>query len=171
MMEAPGGPARSMAMTRFVPLLSLLLIGCAHRADTHAATQALAQASAAPAAVLQAPPDVARPPPDALRHPSGLASKVLRHGGGRTHPGPVSKVTVHYTGWSADGTLVDSSLARGTPATFPLNAVIPGWTEGVQLMVVGEVRRLWIPEDLAYKGRPGPPQGLLVFDIALLEFE
>ena len=80
-------------------------------------------------------------------------------------------MTVHYTGWTTDGTMVDSSIQRGTPATFPLSAVIPGWTEGVQLMVVGEARRLWIPEDLAYKGRPGPPAGDLVFDVVLLGIE
>ena len=58
--------------------------------------------------------------------------------------------------------------ARGEPATFPLNRVIPGWTEGVQLMVVGEKRRFWIPEELAYKGKPGP-QGTLVFDVELID--
>ena len=65
--------------------------------------------------------------------------------------------------------MFDSSQRRGRPATFPLNGVIPGWTEGVQLMVVGEKRRLWIPEELAYAGRPGAPQGMLVFDVELLE--
>jgi peptidylprolyl isomerase len=60
---------------------------------------------------------------------------------------------------------------RGTPATFGLNQVIAGWTEGLQLMVVGETRRLWIPEDLAYKGRAGRPAGMLVFDVELLEIK
>jgi peptidylprolyl isomerase len=67
--------------------------------------------------------------------------------------------------------MFDSSVSRGQPATFPLNRVIPGWTEGVQLMVVGEQRRLWIPEELAYKGAPGAPQGMLVFDIELISYE
>jgi len=118
-----------------------------------------------------APPDVAAPPANAQRTASGLASRVLRRGNGNTHPGPRDRVTVHYTGWTTDGQMFDSSRQRGRPATFPLDRVIPGWTEGVQLMVVGEQRRLWIPEDLAYRGRPGAPQGMLVFDIELISFE
>lgn len=118
--------------------------------------------------LLIAPPDVQAPPPDAARTPSGLATKVLRQGFGQVHPGPTSEVTVHYSGWTTDGALFDSSYRRGRPATFPLDRVIPGWTEGLQLMVAGERRRLWIPEQLAYGGRPGPPQGMLVFDVELL---
>jgi peptidylprolyl isomerase len=60
---------------------------------------------------------------------------------------------------------------RGQAATFPLNQVIAGWTEGLQLMVVGEKRRFWIPEKLAYQGRAGAPQGMLVFDVELLSFD
>jgi peptidylprolyl isomerase len=67
--------------------------------------------------------------------------------------------------------MFDSSIARGEPVTFGLNQVIPGWTEGVQLMVEGEKTRFWIPEELAYKGRPGAPQGMLVFEIELLKIE
>ncbi len=115
------------------------------------------------------PPDVAAAPADALRTPSGLASKVLRVGLGSIHPGPRSLVTVHYTGWQTDGTMFDSSVQRGTPATFRLDQVIPGWAEGVQLMVVGEKRRFWIPARLAYEGTPDRPQGMLVFDIELLD--
>ncbi|MCA9605445.1 MAG: FKBP-type peptidyl-prolyl cis-trans isomerase, partial [Myxococcales bacterium] len=76
-----------------------------------------------------------------------------------------------YTGWTTDGRMFDSSRRRGEPATFGLNQVIPGWGEGVQLMVVGEQRRLWIPQELAYNGRPGMPAGMLVFDIELLAIE
>ena len=65
--------------------------------------------------------------------------------------------------------MFDSSHARNAPSTFPLNRVIKGWGEGVQLMVVGEKRRFWIPEELAYKGQPGRPQGMLVFEIELLK--
>ncbi len=115
------------------------------------------------------PPDVAAPPADAERTASGLASKVLQRGTGTEHPTATSTVSVHYSGWTTDGQMFDSSVARGRPATFPLNRVIPGWTEGVQLMVVGEKRRLWIPANLAYEGRPGAPQGMLVFDVELLE--
>ena len=118
-----------------------------------------------------APADVAAPPADAEKTASGLASKVLKPGVGDEHPKANSTVTVHYSGWTTDGKLFDSSVVRGEPATFPLNRVIPGWTEGVQLMVVGEKRRLWIPEELAYKGAPGAPQGMLVFDVELLSIE
>lgn len=117
----------------------------------------------------KAPADVAAPPADAKRTASGLAYKVLQPGTG-DKPGPTSVVTVHYTGWTTDGKAFDSSVSRGRPATFPLNRVIPGWTEGLQLMSVGEEMRFWIPVDLAYKGRPGAPKGMLVFDVELLSF-
>jgi len=116
-----------------------------------------------------APTDVGAPPSDAVKTASGLASKMLRAGDGKTRPAPESIVSVHYTGWHTNGKGFDSSVARGNPARFPLNRVIPGWTEGVQLMTVGEERRFWIPEKLAYQGRPGMPPGMLVFDVELLE--
>ena len=114
------------------------------------------------------PSDVSAPPADAKRTKTGLASKVLKAGTGKDNPKATSKVTVHYSGWTTDGKLFDSSVTRGAPATFPLNRVIPGWTEGLQLMVVGEQRRFWIPKELAYNGKPGRPQGMLVFDVELL---
>lgn len=117
---------------------------------------------------LPAPPDVAAPPADAEKTASGLATKVLTPATGDKHPEPQDKVKVHYTGWTTDGKMFDSSVKRGQPATFGVKQVIPGWTEGLQLMALGEKRRMWIPEDLAYKGRPGP-QGMLVFDVELLE--
>lgn len=116
------------------------------------------------------PPDVAAPPADAVQTPSGLASKVVTPGTGSARPTATSRVTVHYSGWTTDGRLFDSSVTRGEPATFPLNKVIKGWTEGVQQMVVGETRRFWIPEDLAYQGQ-SPPYGMLVFDVQLLEIQ
>jgi peptidylprolyl isomerase len=114
-----------------------------------------------------APPDVKAPPADAQKTPSGLASKVITPGKGTTHPAATDLVTVHYTGWKTDGSMFDSSVLRGKPATFPLNRVIAGWTEGVQLMVEGEKRRFWIPEALAYKG-VREPKGMLVFDVELI---
>jgi FKBP-type peptidyl-prolyl cis-trans isomerase len=114
------------------------------------------------------PPDVAAAPADAVRTPSNMASKVITPGKGTRHPRPNSTVTVHYTGWATDGRTFDSSVSRGEPSTFSLDAVIPGWTEGVQLMVEGEKRRFWIPARLAYEGAPGKPQGMLVFDIELI---
>jgi len=118
-----------------------------------------------------APVDVAGPPAEAETRPSGLAHRVLRPGTGTEHPSRTSTVTVHYSGWTTDGELFDSSVRRGSPSTFRLDQVIPGWTEGLQLMVVGEQRRLWIPEALAYKGQAGRPQGMLVFDVELLAIE
>ena len=117
------------------------------------------------------PADVAAPPKDAEKSPKGVFSKVLSKGKGKAKPGPTARVKVHYSGWTTDGKMFDSSVTRGEPITFPLNGVIPGWTEGVGLMVEGEKRRLWIPEELAYKGRPGAPQGMLVFDVELIQIE
>ncbi len=119
---------------------------------------------------LPAPDDVAAPPEDAQKSDSGLASRVLVKGTGSEHPSATSTVTVHYTGWTTDGKMFDSSVVRGQTSTFPLNRVIKGWTEGVQFMVVGEKRRFWIPADLAY-GENGRVPGMLVFDIELFEFQ
>ena len=117
------------------------------------------------------PPDVAKPPADAQVTASGLASKVLSPGTGTLRPTATSVVMVHYSGWTTDGQMFDSSVARNEPIDFPLNRVIPGWTEGLQLMVVGEKRRFWIPSNLAYNNAPGAPQGMLVFDVELLDFK
>ncbi|MGB1130907.1 MAG: FKBP-type peptidyl-prolyl cis-trans isomerase [Haloferula sp.] len=134
-------------------------------------------AAAAPAAAQpeikmpEVPADVAAAPADAEKTKSGLASKVLQAGTGDKKPSATDTVTVHYSGWTTDGEMFDSSVKRGEPTSFPLNGVIAGWTEGLQLMVVGEKRRFWIPEDLAYgpkvegSGRPG---GMLVFDVELI---
>ena len=83
--------------------------------------------------------------------------KIINKGDGNVRPSSNSTVTVHYTGKLTDGTIFDSSVQRGEPATFPLNRVIPGWTEGVQLMVVGDKFTFIIPSDLAY-GQSGIPQ-------------
>ena len=120
---------------------------------------------------LPAPADVAAAPADAEKTSSGLASKVLQQGTGKDHPSSEDTVKVHYTGWMTDGKMFDSSVMRGTPAEFPLDRVIKGWTEGLQLMVEGEKRRFWIPAGLAYGDtprRPGGPSGTLVFDVELL---
>ena len=118
----------------------------------------------------RAPADVKAPPADAKRTASGLAYQVLRAGTGTRHPKKVDQVTVDYTGWTTDGKTFDSSVARGQPSTFPLDRVIPGWTEGVQLMVEGEKTRFWIPQSLAYQGKQ-PPFGMLVFDIELIKIQ
>src|SRR5262245_1590949 len=120
---------------------------------------------------IPAPSDVAAPPADSKTTTTGLATKVLKAGTGSQHPRANSKVRVHYSGWTTDGRMFDSSVARNEPISFGLNQVIPGWTEGVQLMVEGEKRRLWIPEKLAYAGMRGAPQGTLVFDVELIKIE
>jgi peptidylprolyl isomerase len=119
------------------------------------------------------PEDVAAAPKSAKKTKSGIAYRVLKKGTGKDHPKADSTVEVHYSGWTTDGKMFDSSVARGQPAIFPLNAVIKGWTEGVQLMVVGEKTRFWIPGPLAYDNSPreGAPKGTLVFDVELLSIK
>ena len=171
-------------------VVSLLLAACggAQSSETHRSSDETAQgshrnqatasepepepATPRPTLSLDTPADVAAPPDDAEVTGSGLASRVLFEGDGTRHPVATDRVTVHYVGWRAeDGVLFDSSIARGEPVTLPLNGVIAGWTEGVQLMVEGEQRRFWIPTELAYRGRPGRPEGMLVFDVELIEIE
>jgi peptidylprolyl isomerase len=122
---------------------------------------------------IPAPEDVAAPPKDAKKTASGLAYKVLKPGTGKVHPGPSDEVKVHYTGWTTDGKMFDSSVARGEPASFRVDGVIKGWTEGLQLMTVGEKARFWIPGKLAYgdHAAPGMPSGTLVFDVELLDIK
>jgi len=122
----------------------------------------------------QAPPpktpkDVAKPPAGAKKTAKGVRYRFLTRGTSKVHPGPRARVKVNYTGWTTDGRMFDSSVARGTPAVFPLDAVIAGWTDVMQVMAPGDKLRAWIPEDLAYKGQSGKPPGTLVFDIELLE--
>ncbi len=104
--------------------------------------------------------------------PSGLQYIVEKEGEGE-HPTAESEVTVHYTGKLLDGTVFDSSVSRGEPATFPLNRVIPGWTEGVQLMKEGAKYTFFIPSDLAYgpQGVPNaiPPHSTLIFEVELIK--
>ncbi|HBR98090.1 MAG TPA: peptidylprolyl isomerase [Gammaproteobacteria bacterium] len=103
---------------------------------------------------------------------SGLQYLVLQPGTGSTHPSPTDKVKVHYHGTLIGGTVFDSSVERGEPIDIGLNQVIQGWSEGLQLMVVGEKTRLFIPADLAYGnrgvGKIGPGS-MLIFDVELLE--
>jgi peptidylprolyl isomerase len=97
--------------------------------------------------------------------------RFLAHGPGKDprHPTPKDTVKVHYAGWTTDGKMFDSSYLRNEPSTFVLTGVIAGWTDGLQLMTPGDRVRFWIPEELAYKGQAGKPQGLLVFEVELLE--
>lgn len=102
---------------------------------------------------------------------SGLQYKVLEAGTGSTNPNATDRVKVHYHGTLIDGTVFDSSVERGEPITFGLNQVIPGWTEGLQLMVEGEKTRLFIPSNLAYGTRAAgkiKPGSALIFDVELI---
>ena len=137
-------------------------------AITAAAAMLSAQAPSTSGAQL-APPDVAAPPADAVKTVSGLSSRMITPGTGSEQPSPTDVVTVHYAGWTVEGALVDSSRSRGTPSMFPLNRSLVGWRECVQLMKVGETRRCWLPENLAYQGQAGRPRGMIVFDIELLD--
>jgi len=102
---------------------------------------------------------------------SGLQYMVLQAGTGTEHPSATDQVKVHYEGKLLDDTVFDSSVKRGKPITFGLNQVISGWTEGVQLMVVGEATRFFIPSEMAYGDRRAgkiPAGSTLIFDVELL---
>ena len=112
--------------------------------------------------------------PDALScesTPSGLKYEVVQQGSGQS-PGPKDRVTVHYAGWLTDGTPFDSSYSRGQTIAFPLDGVISGWTEGVQLMSEGATFRFLIPPELAYGASGSPPtigpNATLVFQVELV---
>jgi FKBP-type peptidyl-prolyl cis-trans isomerase len=104
--------------------------------------------------------------------PSGLKYQILKKGTGTVSPKATDTVNVHYHGTLLDGTVFDSSVERGQPISFPLNQVIPGWTEGVQLMKVGDKFKFEIPPNLAYgPNSPSPkipPNSTLVFEVELL---
>lgn len=121
---------------------------------------------------IPAPADVAAPPADAIRTASGLAYKVITVGLGSIRPTPRSVVRVHYTGWTTDGKMFESSYGS-EPAQFGVTRVIPGWIEMLQLMVVGEKVRVWIPGPLAYDSMPrkDAPRGMLVFEMELMDIK
>ena len=118
---------------------------------------------------IPAPADVAAPPKDAQKTEKGVFYKVLKEGPeGQPSPKGDDRVEVHYSGWTTDGKMFDSSIRRGKTTSFGLNRVIPGWTDGLQVMSVGDKTRFWIPEEMAYKGQKGAPAGMLVFDVELV---
>ncbi len=114
------------------------------------------------------PVDLKMAPADAIVSKSGLITKVLRAGSGTKSPTRRNTVKVNYSGWTTEGRLFDSTILRGNPSEIPLSKVIAGWTEGLQQMKEGEIRRFWIPAKLAYAGDASKPQGTLVFDIELI---
>ena len=104
---------------------------------------------------------------------SGLQYEIIKSGNGK-RPSKVDSVSVHYHGTLIDGTVFDSSVERGTPASFGVHQVIPGWTEALQLMDIGSKYRLFIPQELAYGANPHPggpiqPFSALIFEVELLE--
>ncbi len=173
----------------FLPaVLSLLLGGCggatpapsdASASDKPASDQPADSGDQAPTKTeapqnqgVPAPSDVAAAPAGSQCTPSGLCIRtiVTPPASGAT-PGPDDRVDVHYTGWTKNGTMFDSSIARGESITFPVAAVIEGWTEALQLMQEGGTYRIWIPAALAYGENPQHPQapaGQLTFDVELI---
>lgn len=112
--------------------------------------------------------------PNIVTTQSGLQYEVLQKGAGTVSPSATDNVTVHYRGTTIDGKEFDSSYSRGEPITFPLNGVIAGWTEGVQLMKEGDKFRLYIPSELAYGERGAGPIGpneALIFDVELIKIQ
>jgi len=113
--------------------------------------------------------------PNIVTTASGLQYEVLTPGTGTASPSATDNVTVHYKGTTIEGEEFDSSYSRGEPATFPLNRVIAGWTEGVQLMKEGAKYRFFIPSELAYgeqgAGRAIGPNAALIFDVELIKIQ
>jgi hypothetical protein len=165
--EAAPKPEPAPKEEPFEPLLPLPTPGAG------GAPQPLLLAPTRPPPPPEVPDDLKSPPPDARKTSSGLVYRVLQPGTGTEHPRSRSVVEVHYTGWTRAGAMFDSSVVRGQPAAFPLDHLIRGWSEGLQLMVVGEKVRFWIPAHLAYGENPsgGAPAGPLVFDVELLDIK
>ncbi|MGB0590232.1 MAG: FKBP-type peptidyl-prolyl cis-trans isomerase [Myxococcota bacterium] len=125
-----------------------------------------------PVKKVPAPKDVRQPPKKgATSTMAGVKYRVLKAGEGKGNPKISSQVTIHYTGWTTNGRMFDSTMKTGEPATFGLSGLIDGWKDVIQYMVIGDVFRVWIPQKLAYKGKAGRPAGTLVFDIELLDFK
>lgn len=108
-------------------------------------------------------------PADAKTTSSGLAYRLIGRGSGQRRPTADDRVKVTYSAWTSDGSLFDSTVMRGKPATLPLRRLIPGWAEGLQLMAEGDKAQFWIPQPLAYGGRDGAPKGMLVYEVELLQ--
>ena len=153
---------KTMILRLSVILAAALLVGC--KKETGAG-QSDAKAPAADAAKGNMS--------DMTKTASGLKYKVLKQGTGTVSPKATDTVKVHYHGTLLDGTVFDSSVERGQPISFPLSGVIPGWTEGLQLMKVGDKFKFEIPPNLAYGDRSPspkiPPNSTLVFEVELLD--
>ena len=145
---------------------AICLLGCNKESESSGGGQA---ANTPPST---AAPAVPAPAGEWQTTASGLKYQVMKHGTGTTSPKATDTVKVHYHGTLLDGTVFDSSVQRGEPISFPLNQVIPGWTEGLQLMKVGDKFKFQIPPNLAYGDRSPspkiPPNSTLVFEVELL---
>jgi len=154
-------------MWSFAAVLAVCMAGCTPDVATTDAPEA-EPAEPSPAARAKNPE-----PAGVVTTDSGLQYEVLKSGNGAT-PGPTDTVTTHYHGTFVDGRVFDSSVERGVPASLPVNGVIKGWTEALQLMKVGDKWKIVCPPDLAYgeQGRSGiPPNSTLVFEIELLDVQ
>ena len=144
---------------------ALLIAGCKDSTQTSGEKNASANAPAAP-------PTAGSQNNEMKTTPSGLKYQVLKQGTGTISPKATDTVNVHYHGTLLNGTVFDSSVQRGQPISFPLNGVIPGWTEGLQLMKVGDKFKFEIPPNLAYGANSPtptiPPNSTLVFEVELL---
>lgn len=154
---------------------ALFLVACDKATQTSGDKPAATATNApAPAPTPPSPPAGATSTPanEMKTTPSGLKYQVMKQGTGTVSPKATDTVNVHYHGTLLDGTVFDSSVQRGQPLSFPLNRVISGWTEGVQLMKVGDKFKFEIPPNLAYgaAGAPPaiPPNSTLIFEVELL---
>ena len=122
---------------------------------------------------ISAPADVAAIPADAVVNEAGIGIRIIQEGDGENYPTLDDDITIHYTGWTTDGEMFDSSRLRGEPSTFPLGRLIEGWKLSVPSLSKGTRALIWIPGDLGYDlrlDRPDAPKGMLVFDIELFDF-
>jgi FKBP-type peptidyl-prolyl cis-trans isomerase FklB len=146
---------------------SLCMLGCNKATQTTGDSNASTNAPSAAAA--------SATDGEMITTASGLKYQVLKHGAGMVSPKATDTVKVHYEGKLLDGTVFDSSIARGQPISFPLSGVIPGWTEGLQLMKVGDKFKFEIPPNLAYGANSPspaiPPNSTLIFEVELLGIE
>jgi FKBP-type peptidyl-prolyl cis-trans isomerase len=156
---------------------ALCLLGCNKATQTSGDNNAGASAPGSTSNAVPGTPAAAAStqPSEMITTASGLKYQVLKRGTGTVSPKSTDTVKVHYHGTLLNGTVFDSSVERGEPISFPLNGVIPGWTEGLQLMKVGDKFKFTIPPNLAYgAASPSskiPPNSTLVFEVELLGIE
>ena len=166
-MKTTDTPSNRRSMWSFAAVLAVCMAGCTPDVAVTDAPEA-EPADPSPTARAENPE-----PAGVVTTDSGLQYEVLKSGNGAT-PGPTDTVTTHYHGTFVDGRVFDSSVEKGVPASFPVNGVIKGWTEALQLMKVGDKWKIVCPPDLAYgeQGRSGiPPNSTLVFEIELLDVQ